>query len=123
MCYGMGRNHPLWGGYEGLSGYYWSRVKYGSKKRKLELSITIEDAWNQFIKQDKKCALTGIPLIFDTKSSAYDGNASLDRIDSNKGYTIDNIQWLEKHINMMKQEYSETDFVNYCKLVYLNSIK
>lgn len=40
--------------------------------------------------------------------------ASLDRKDSLKGYTIDNIQWLHKDVNQMKRNYSEEYFINTC---------
>lgn len=43
--------------------------------------------WN---KQKGKCALTGIPMTV-TKSGRTNTNISIDRIDSNKGYTKDNV--------------------------------
>ena len=46
--------------------------------------------------------------------------ASLDRIDSKKGYTIDNVQWVYKKINMMKQNYDQKEFVNLCCLIAEN---
>jgi len=90
-------------------------VKKDKKSRKaLEISITIEDAWDLFLKQDKKCALTGLLLKIDIKSN---GTALLDRIDSSKGYTIDNIQWVHKDINFMKKNYSQDYFIEMCKKV------
>ena len=41
-------------------------------------------------------------------------NASLDRIDPNIGYKRDNIQWVHKDINRMKQHYPEVYFVEMC---------
>lgn len=47
--------------------------------------------------------------------------ASLDRINSSIGYTIDNVQWVHKKINMMKMDLSQEEFINYCRLVVKNN--
>ena len=49
-----------------------------------------------FLKQNKKCALTGLDIWFgiSTKEKTHgkkEQTASLDRIDSSKGYTKDNV--------------------------------
>jgi hypothetical protein len=47
--------------------------------------------------------------------------ASLDRIDSSKGYTIDNVQWVHKTVNLMKRELNQQDFIDICnKISYYN---
>ena len=43
--------------------------------------------------------------------------ASLDRIDSKKAYTVDNIQWVHKDINMLKNKYDQEYFIHMCTLV------
>jgi hypothetical protein len=43
--------------------------------------------------------------------------ASLDRIDNNKGYTKDNIQWLHKNINLMKHCFDQKYFIELCNLI------
>lgn len=97
-----------------------SKVKYGR-----EFSVSIEQAWELFLKQDRKCALSGIPIAFTTEvtfdkkgnKSHWKNTASLDRIDSLRGYTIDNIQWVHKDINFLKQEYQQDYFIDLCKNV------
>jgi hypothetical protein len=111
-----GKNAVGWKGYEELSGRYWNRVLRGAKERNLEVSITIEDAYEKFLKQNKKCALSGVNLILPFRGKMfYEGNASLDRIDSSKGYTKSNIQWLEKKINIMKMDLKQEDFIRLCE--------
>ena len=44
-------------------------------------------------------------------------NISIDRIDSDQGYYIDNIQLVVPKINMMKFTYSQDEFIDMCKLV------
>lgn len=42
---------------------------------------------------------------------------SLDRIDSNKGYIENNIQWVVKEINFMKNNLTEKEFFILCNSV------
>ena len=46
--------------------------------------------------------------------------ASLDRINSNIGYVVNNIQWVYKDINYMKFKLSNDKFIYYCKLIANN---
>ena len=50
-----------------------------------------------------------------------DYNLSIDRIDSNKGYTIDNIQLVGAIINIMKNDMLEKDFF-FVSTIAINSI-
>lgn len=104
-------------GYKEIYATHWNDIKYAAKQRKLRFDITIEDAWELFIKQNRQCALTGEPLIFNSKCWIYDGTASLDRIDSTKGYVKGNVQWVHKRVNMMKQQYSTEEFFHWCKKI------
>jgi hypothetical protein len=47
--------------------------------------------------------------------------ASLDRIDSSKGYCEDNVQWVHKDINRMKNTFDQDYFISLCKLIAENS--
>lgn len=81
--------------------------------RNLEFDIDINYINDLLIRQNHKCKLSGIDIsIGNTKKRS---TASLDRIDSTKGYTKDNIQWLHKDVNRMKQEFSQEYFINICK--------
>lgn len=115
----FGKYSNSWKGFGDISGRYWRRVIEGAKHRNLNLDITIEDAWNQFLNQNGKCALSGVLLQLGLNRglSFYAGNASLDRIDSTKGYTKDNIQWIDKKVNLMKMNIEQSEFVNWCKLI------
>lgn len=109
-----------WKGYGEISGYYFNRARHGAKRRGLEFNITIEEIWNLFLKQDRKCALSGLPLVFISNAYGkhkHEQTASLDRKDSSKGYTLDNVQWIHKDINFMKQSNSDEYFINMCRAV------
>ena len=51
------------------------------------------------------------------EQSAGNQNASLDRIDSNKGYKLGNIQWLCWRCNNHKKNAPDSDFIKMCQEV------
>lgn len=113
-----------WKGFGEISGRVWNTMINGAKSRNLEVSITIEDAWNLFIYQNRKCALSGIDLIFNKICcDGKDKTASLDRIDSSKGYIKGNIQWIHKDINQMKMDLDEKLFMSYIENIYKFSFR
>jgi hypothetical protein len=111
-------NHT-WKGFGDITGAEWGMITKGAKLRELPVKISIKDAWELFLKQGRKCALTGEELHFNTSWRSRDRTASLDRIDSNKGYIKENVQWVHKDVNMMKQHYSQERFIEVCKKVTL----
>lgn len=115
------RLRTRWKGVGDLSGQYFSKVRDSAKRRQIDFSITIEQAWLQFEKQNGKCTLTGIDIVIPIRSSDHKGTASLDRIDSAKGYTVDNIQWIHKYINCIKMDFTQQEFIDLCKLVSLHN--
>lgn len=115
-----GSEHHAWTGHVEITGRYWKSLECGAKKRNLEFKITIEEAWNLFLLQNRKCALSGVELILLSVRDKKDGiqkTASLDRIDNSKGYHIDNVQWVHKDVNIMKITLSEMEFINWCKTI------
>jgi hypothetical protein len=112
-----GNQSVLWKGHGEIAGIFWRNICRGAKNRNHKIKITIEDAWNQFLKQNRKCALTGEELSFDYTKSIKNCTASLDRIDSTKDYTLDNIQWVHKIINIMKHCYNQDNFISWCNKV------
>lgn len=118
--------HHQWTGCGEISGDFWySHIlrsalaeKSVAKQRKpKELTIDIEYIWKLFLKQNRKCALSGLELKFPKTTTDKEYTASLDRIDSSKGYIPGNVQWVHKHINMMKNRYPVDYFIQMCKEV------
>jgi hypothetical protein len=101
-----------------ISGRMWSNLISNAKNRNLKIDISPDNIINQYNKQNKKCSLSGIELEFSNNSKL--NTASVDRIDSTKGYTIDNIQIVHKLINQSKMDNTDKEFYNICKSVYLN---
>ncbi len=118
--YRKGADHPLWNGCGEISGNWWynhvARERKQNTRTRVPVEITIKEAWQLFLEQNRKCALTGLPLTF-SQSTSPGGNASLDRIDSGAGYTIVNVQWVHKDINFMKGIYDSDYFIEMCRAV------
>ena len=88
-----------------------------AKKRKNLGNLTLDDLFKQWKKQNGICPYTGIELklpIARKKHLRFE-TASLDRIDSNKGYCINNVQWVHKTINVIKNNLDETYFIQLCR--------
>lgn len=105
-----------WTGHEDLKGGHWTSIQRHAKDKGRSFTITIHDAWDKFISQNRKCALTGVELNMTSPVRSL-RNASLDRIDSSKGYDKGNVQWVHKDINQMKSAMSEEKFIAWCKAV------
>jgi hypothetical protein len=87
-----------------------NRIYKTAQSRGIVFDLTEEQMFEVF---DGMCSLTGWKI-----DLSYSNNtASLDRIDSNKGYVVGNIQWVHKMVNMMKNKYSQEQFVEVCKAV------
>lgn len=112
----IGRRNKNFRGYEQIHLSFFNKIIAGAKERNLEFNITIEQIWDLFIKQERRCNLSGLKLYFG-KANRENTTASLDRIDSSKGYTIDNVQWLHKSVNFIKQNCDDDYFISICKLV------
>jgi hypothetical protein len=106
-----------WKGHGEISGSLWKRILNQAKSRGLSVEITIEDAWNLFLSQERRCKLTRLPLVFSTGYIKADGTASLDRIDSSIGYTKNNIQWVHKDVNQMKMDLAQDYFIDLCRRI------
>jgi len=111
-----------WKGCGDITGGYWSSLRFTAKARGLEFQISIEYAWRLYQKQNAMCALSGCLLTHGNLSAPASirdkqRTASLDRIDSTKGYIADNLQWVHKRINAMKSNMTDAEFVQWCKMV------
>lgn len=109
-------------GVEDLSSTYFSQIQRSAKNRNLEITITKQYIWELFVKQNKKCALSGEPITLIKGKNTTLQSASLDRIDSSKGYVEGNVQWVHKVVNILKNNLSDNDFINWCCLIVKNSI-
>jgi len=117
-----GSSSPHWKGVNVVPHSVLAKIRNTlNRGRVLECSISIEDLEEQWVKQDGKCALSGVELCFSevqySDVTKPRGSASVDRIDSNVGYVKSNIQFVDKRINIMKQDMSQEDFIDMCRKI------
>jgi hypothetical protein len=115
-CVIRGNKSANWKGTKDISGRYLNSIEKASQRRNIEWSISRE--YLQFLWENTNgtCAISGLPIVFGSRS--IDNTASLDRKNHNVGYVEGNVQWVHKHINVMKNVFSEIDFLILCKVVY-----
>ena len=82
-------------------------AKKHAERNNRKFCITLEDLIKINELQENKCSLTGIQ--FDN-----DNPPSLDRINSELGYTLDNIQLILIQVNRMKSNFTQIEFINMC---------
>jgi hypothetical protein len=80
----------------------------------------LRDVWNL---QQEKSPYLGIKLTLNSYGKIKKDpitSASLDRIDSSKGYIKGNIQWVSRAVNYMKNDMSENDLLRIFDLIVEN---
>lgn len=118
-CISIFPMHKNFQGIGNLSKKQWGKINRAAQskrrgKRKWKVLLTLEQAWNKFLKQNGRCILTGLPIcLLPTPLRT----ASLDRQDSFNDYTLDNIQWIHKDVNKMKHQMNNVELLSWCKKI------
>jgi len=97
---------------------YFNQLKNAAARRKHEFDITIEYIWELFLKQNRRCAISNRFLKLTNSNNFKMQTASLDRIDSDKGYIVGNLQWVDKEVNKLKMDASEDKLFLLIKEIY-----
>jgi hypothetical protein len=92
--------------------WWWTFARKGAKARNIPWDLTENDFKN--LAEAKYCALSGLRLVREPK---HPDIPSLDRIDSDRGYTLDNVQVVSSRVNIAKNKQSDSDFVEMCQAV------
>jgi hypothetical protein len=88
------------------------------------INLTTEYLKELWDKQKGICPYTNIKLIPQTLSKSINSNnpyeyASLDRIDSSKGYIEGNVEFVSLGINLLKNKYSKKVVINFLNIIKL----
>jgi hypothetical protein len=102
--------------YEELHYEFFYRIKQNASKRGHEFDLSIEYIWDLFIKQNRKCSISGLNITLRNKRDSK-CSASIDRIDSTKGYIKGNVQWVHKLVNRMKMQLQDNEFIQLCNCI------
>lgn len=108
---------PNWKGCGKLSKQKWTSIEAGAKKRNLVFDIAIKFGWELLEKQEFKCAISGLPIELSNHKNNDFSSASLDRIDSSRGYVVDNVWWVHRDVNIMKWDFPLDQFLKMCKII------
>ena len=79
----------------------YNRLKQSAKKRNIPFDLTVTQLND--LTFPITCPVLGIPLKFN-RGQLQDDSYSVDRIDSTKGYTIDNIEVISWRANRLKND-------------------
>lgn len=100
---------------------YWTAFILNAKVRNINVKTIPKELDEIIIQQNFKCNLSGLNISLPKTSNEFllerEWTASIDRIDSKKEYTKNNIQFIHKDINRMKMDLDETLFIEYCKKI------
>lgn len=118
-----GSGSPNFKGHGEIRAHFWNGYKRGARDREIVFELTMEYAWNLFEKQGRRCALSGIDLVFGSNTSNANTTASLDRLDNAKGYVEGNVQWVHKRVNVMRNTLTVEEFVSLCQKIAEHQLK
>jgi hypothetical protein len=110
----FGNTNPGFKGVGDVGSCFFAELKRGAHRRNLEFNITLDYISKLFEKQKRKCGLSGLDLTFGPVRKGRLRTASLDRIDSSKGYIVGNVQWVHKTLNRMKVDIEQDVFIKIC---------
>lgn len=97
----------------------YNHIKGSAKRRNIDFSLTMTDLYN--LSFPLTCPILGIPLYFN-RGSECDNSYSIDRIDSSKGYSIDNIIVVSNRVNKLKSNATK-DEINKMAIFYTQFIQ
>lgn len=121
-CSRQGKASSHWTGYGDISGGFYCTIQQNAKRRKIDFNVGIDYLWKLFQQQNGRCALSGEEISLPPEGMKYRSidkkkTASLDRIDSSKGYVEGNVQWVHKDVNFMKYCFSQKYFLDMCEKI------
>ena len=99
--------------------YFFKESRKGAGRRDIPFLLTEDEFRSIWKKQKGKCALSGIDLTLEHGSIATPNptRMSIDRIDSEYGYTLSNVQLITWQLNSAKNVWSNQQLIEVCKLV------
>jgi hypothetical protein len=105
------------GGVDYHLAYITRNTRQRAKKGGIEYDIDAEFIRTLLEAQEGCCAISRVQLTFAKGEGHIPTNASIDRIDSRKGYTKGNVQLVTCQVNTMKSNLSTTQLAEWCQLI------
>lgn len=94
-----------------------NQIKCRAKRKGQPFDLPPNHLYGLYLSQDKRCSRTGVE--FDLSTAISGGKAapnipSADRVDSSKGYTVDNVELTIYAFNIAKNSWSHKEFTEMC---------
>lgn len=97
---------------EGRARVFLQNAKKAAAKRQQAFALTVDDVVACWEEQDGVCVYSGRQM---TLSAGQLTTVSIERINSNEGYTPENTVLVCQAINRMKSDFEFDDFYNLCR--------
>lgn len=110
------RPGSLWKGHEEISLSFFHRIRKGAATRGIPFDVSIMHLQDLLRAQNHRCKLSDIPIHLGVRVTD-PSTASVDRIDSTRGYVPGNVQWVHKVVNRMKGSLPEGEFLTFCQRI------
>ena len=88
-----------------------------SKERGEPVAVDLEYLQKLWDSQDGTCPFTGWKMLFNRTERAVPRTASLDRIDSTKGYIPGNLRFVCVMANLARNRFSDEELKEFCRAV------
>lgn len=121
-----GKNNPRALKFNPIEKFFWNKLQdleYRASVKKIDFDLTHEYMMQLYDKQNKLCYYSSYPLNINTSGRAKFDTLSVDRIDSNKGYTKDNIVYCLNSINMFKAHHDVKDIITVMNYIHMKASK
>lgn len=91
-----------------------------AKHRRWDCNLTIPILMELWLKQEGRCAFSGIPLQHPSATNNRNCMGSLDRINSNVGYLTGNVQFVSCALNLAKGASKDSAITDLIRLIVEN---
>lgn len=92
-----------------------------ARKANIYFDLTLDFLISLWNKQKGLCAISGIPMTYTLYEGRIPTNVSIDKIDPNGGYTMDNVQLVCSLVNVMKLNYPIETLLTFCESIISNA--
>lgn len=102
---------------------YLNHIRLKALGRKGRIDVNTDDLLDLWKQQRGRCALTGWKMTVRRGDGIVRTNASIDRIDSGKGYTLENVQLVCVAANKAKFDLRFEEFLEICRSVLARAVR
>ena len=106
--------------FDGWIANYLSAKKSRCKKKGIDCDLTEEILKEMWAFQDGRCYYSKVKLEFGVKAMKA---ATLDRVDSSKGYISNNVVWCSSSVNSMKNAFSKEELTQFFQDMILTNVR